>query len=52
MTLNANKDLIRRLFEEVFPAGDPIGVRDLVAPATVDTIRCLVSRPAWRASNM
>ncbi len=36
MTLSANKDLVRRLFEEVFPAGDPTAVRDLVAPATVD----------------
>ncbi len=36
MTLTANKDLVRRLFEEVFPAGDPAGVRELVAPATID----------------
>jgi len=33
---NANKDLVRRLFEGVFPSGDPTAVRDLVAPGTVD----------------
>lgn len=36
MTLDANKALVRRLFEEVFPAGDPSAVRDLVAPGFTD----------------
>lgn len=36
MTLEANKARVRSLFEEVFPAGDLIGVRDLVDPEIVD----------------
>jgi steroid delta-isomerase-like uncharacterized protein len=36
MTLDANKALVRRLFEEVFPAGDLTAVRDLVAEDIVD----------------
>jgi len=36
VTLDANKALVRRLFEEVFPAGDPSAVRDLVAPGIID----------------
>ena len=36
MTPDANKLLVRRLFEEVFPAGDPALVRDLMAPGFVD----------------
>lgn len=36
MTLDANKALVRRLFEEVFPAGDPSAVRDLVAADNID----------------
>lgn len=36
MTLDANKALVRRLFEEVFPAGDPTAVRDLVAEEITD----------------
>ncbi len=36
MTLNANKDLVRRLFEEVFQSGDPTAVRDLVAAENID----------------
>lgn len=36
MTLEANKALVRRLFEEVFPAGDPSAVRDLVASDNID----------------
>ena len=35
-TLDANKDLIRRIFEEVIPAGDPAAMRDLVAPDFLD----------------
>ena len=35
-TLGANKALIRRLFEEVIPAGDPAAVRDLVAEDFLD----------------
>lgn len=35
-TLDANKTLIRRLFEEVLPAGEPSAVRDLVAPEIID----------------
>jgi steroid delta-isomerase-like uncharacterized protein len=35
-TLDANKDLIRRIFEEVIPAGDPTAMRDLVAPDFLD----------------
>lgn len=36
MTPESNKALIRRLFEEVFPAGDTTAVRDLVAAQTID----------------
>lgn len=36
MTLDANKALIRRLFEEVLPAGDPVAARDLLAPEYFD----------------
>lgn len=36
MTLDANKALVRRLFEEVFPARDPTAVRDLVAEEITD----------------
>lgn len=36
MTLDANKDLVRRVFEELFPVGSPTGVRDLVAVGFVD----------------
>ncbi len=36
MTLDANKALVRRLFEEVFPAGEPSAVCDLVAPNFID----------------
>ncbi len=36
MTIDANKALVRRLFEEVFPAGDPAAVRDLVAEQILD----------------
>ena len=35
-TLDANKALIRRIFEEVIPAGDPTAMRDLVAPDFLD----------------
>lgn len=35
-TLDANKALIRRIFEEVIPAGDPAAMRDLVAPDFLD----------------
>lgn len=31
-----NKALIRRLFEEVFPAGDPAALRDLVSTDIID----------------
>lgn len=36
MTLNANKALIRRLFEEVFPALDSSALRQLVASEIID----------------
>ena len=36
MTLEANKALIRRIFEEVIPAGDVAAMRDLVAPDWLD----------------
>ena len=36
MTLEANKALIRRIFEEVIPAGDVAGMRELVAPEWFD----------------
>ena len=36
MTLDANKALIRDVFEKVIPAGDPAGLRDLVAPDWID----------------
>lgn len=36
MTLDANKALVRRLFEEVFPSGDPAALRDLVAEQIID----------------
>src|SRR5205823_12217692 len=32
VTLDANKALIRHVFETVIPAGDPAGLRELVAP--------------------
>src|SRR3954464_13579705 len=36
MTADANKALVRRLFEEVIPAGVPAAMRDLVAPGFLD----------------
>ncbi len=36
MTPDADKALVRRVFEEVIPAGDPAGMRDLVAPDFLD----------------
>src|SRR4029077_1863217 len=36
MTLEANKALVRRLFEEVIPAGVPSAMRELVAPGFLD----------------
>lgn len=36
VTLDANKDLIRRVFEEVIPAGDPAAMRDFMAPDFLD----------------
>lgn len=35
-TLEANKDLIRHLFEHVIPAGEPAAMRDLVAADFLD----------------
>ena len=35
-TLEANKTLIRRLFEEVIPAGDPLAMRGFMAPDFLD----------------
>jgi predicted ester cyclase len=35
-TLEANKDLIRHLFEQVIPAGEPAAMRDLVAADFLD----------------
>ncbi len=35
-TLDANKALIRRIFEEVIPAGDTAAMRDLAAPDFLD----------------
>ncbi len=36
MTLDANKAVVRRLFEEAFAAGDTAAVRDLVASDFID----------------
>ena len=36
MTPEANKALIRRVFEKVIPAGVPAGLRELVAPDLID----------------
>jgi predicted ester cyclase len=36
VTLDANKALIRRVFEKVIPAGDSAAMRDLVAPDWID----------------
>ena len=36
MSLEANKTLIRSVFEKVIPAGDAAGLRDLVAPDWID----------------
>lgn len=36
MTLDANKALVRRVFEEVIPSGDATAMRDLVAPDFLD----------------
>jgi steroid delta-isomerase-like uncharacterized protein len=36
VTLDANKALIRHVFEKVIPAGDPAALRDLVAPDWID----------------
>ncbi len=36
MMLDANKALIRRLFEEVIPAGDPTAMRQLVCQEFID----------------
>jgi predicted ester cyclase len=36
VTLDANKALVRRVFEEVIPGGDPTAMRDLVAPDFLD----------------
>jgi predicted ester cyclase len=36
MTLEANKALIRHIFDEVIPAGDAAGLRELVTPDFLD----------------
>jgi steroid delta-isomerase-like uncharacterized protein len=36
VTLDANKALVRRVFEEVIPSGDATAMRDLVAPDFLD----------------
>ena len=36
MTLTANKELVRHVFEDVIPAGDPAAMRDLVASDFLD----------------
>jgi hypothetical protein len=36
MTPEANKALIRHVFEDVIPAGDPTAMRDLVVPDFLD----------------
>ena len=36
MTHDANKALIRRVFEEVIPAGNPSAMRDVMAPDFLD----------------
>ena len=51
MTLDANKALIREVFEKVIPAGDPAGLRDLVAPDWIDHDPLPGSSPASRAPN-
>lgn len=36
MSADANKALIRRIFEEVIPAGDPAAMRELADPGFLD----------------
>ena len=50
MSLDANKDLIRSVFEKVIPAGDAAGLRDLVAPDWIDHDP-LPGQPAPTAPN-
>ena len=50
MTLDANKALIREVFEKVIPAGDPAGLRALVAPDWIDHDP-LPGQPASRAPD-
>ena len=49
MTLDANKALIRYVFEKVIPAGDSTAMRDLVAQDWVDHDPLPGQRPASRA---
>ena len=51
MTLDANKALIREVFEKVIPAGDPAGLRALVAPDWIDHDPLPGQRPASRAPD-
>jgi hypothetical protein len=46
MTLEANRAVIRRVFETVIPAGDPTAMRDLVAADFLDHDP-LPGQPAW-----
>ncbi|MGH3176597.1 MAG: hypothetical protein ACRDPF_22380 [Streptosporangiaceae bacterium] len=46
MSLDANKALIRSVFEKVIPAGDAAGLRALVAPDWIDHDPLPGSRPA------
>lgn len=48
MTLESNKALVRRLFEEVFPAADLSALRELVAEEIIDHDP-LPGQPAGRA---
>ena len=50
MTPDANKALIREVFEKVIPAGDQAAMRDRVAPDWVDHDP-LPGQPASRAPN-
>jgi hypothetical protein len=50
--LDANKALIRHVFDEVIPVGDATAMRDLVTWTFWTTIRCPDSRPGRQEPNM
>ena len=51
MSVDANKALIRSVFEKVIPAGDAAGLRDLVAPDWIDHDPLPGQRPASTAPS-